>query len=260
MTRRTIAELFDLSGKTAIVTGAGQGMGKSIAMRLADAGANVAVSARKLDSAEHTVAEIRADGGRAIAAPADITISEQLDDVVAAACDAFGGIDILVNCAGGSHPYHMFIDVPAEALQATLERNLHGAYLLSQRAARRMIEDQRQGRIVNIASTAAFRPDFLVSAYNASKAALVSLAQSICVDLAPHGITVNTVAPGPIKTPGTDWAYADPVLAEKIKSRIPLGSPGEADDIAAAVLFAVSPAARFMTGATIVIDGGYMWA
>lgn len=258
MTRPSISELFDLSGKTAIVTASGQGMGRGIAFRLADAGANIVVSHRHIDAAEETAAAIRAQGGRAVAALTDVTDPDQIGETVKIALDSFGAIDILVNNAGGMHPFTPFLDVTPDMYHATIDRNLTGAYFFTQAVARTMVDAKRPGTIVNIASTASSRPDMMVAAYNAAKAAVVSLTQSLAVELAPHGIVVKAVSPGPIRTTATEGLYTDPAISGMIAQRILLGAAGAPDDIAAAVLFCCAPASKHMTGANLVIDGGYV--
>jgi NAD(P)-dependent dehydrogenase (short-subunit alcohol dehydrogenase family) len=259
MTLTPTADLFNLKGKTAIVTGSGQGLGRGIAYRLADAGANIVVSHRHHDAAERTAAEIRERGGSALAVLTDVTELEQLDTTLAAAIDTFGGIDVLVNTVGGMHPITPFLEVSEETWTATMERNLKGTFFLTQKAAKLMVRDKRRGKIVNIASTAAFRPDYQLAAYNAAKAGVVSLTQSLCVELAPYGICINTVVPGPVRTTNTEAIYDLPEVKALIAQRLPLGAPAQPDNIANAVLFCASPASAHMTGGMIVVDGGWMW-
>lgn len=259
MSKTTFNGLFDLSGKTAIVTASGQGMGKAIALRLAEAGANIVVSHKHYDTAKETAQEILAAGGRATTVVTDVTNLAQLDEAVSVAISNFGAVDILVNNAGGMHPFTPFLDVDHDTWLATMERNLKGTYFLSQKVARKMVSAKQGGAIVNIASTAAFKPDFQLAAYNSAKAGVVSLSRSLSVELAPHRIRVNTVVPGPIRTTNTEQVYDDPHVQAMIKERVPLGAPGEPEDIANAVLFCVSPAAKHMTGSMLVIDGGFMW-
>lgn len=257
--RLGMEELFDLRGRTAMVTAAGQGMGRGIACRLADAGANVVVSHKYPETAQAVAQEIRERGGRAIATLADVTDPAQVAASVAAGLAEFGAIDILVNTAGGIDPRTPFLEMTEETWMASIDRNLKGAYFLSQTVARDLIAKGLPGRIVNIASTAAYRPDAQLSVYNIAKVGVLAMTRSLSTELAPHAILVNTVVPGPIRTTKTAGFYDNPALAERIAARVPLGGPGEPDDIANAVLFCAAPASRFMTGGSIVIDGGFMW-
>lgn len=250
-------DLLKLDGATALVTAGGKGLGRAIAMRLADAGAGVAVTHRRKEAADSVAAEISATGGRAIGIELDVTEIASHAAVIDEAAAWGGGVDILVNCAGGMHPFTSFLDVDEATFDATLALNLKSAYFLSQTFARRLVAAQQPGRIINIASTAATRPDFMIAAYNASKAALVQFGRSIAVELAPHGILVNTVAPGPVRTANTEWIYDNPKWQEVLKEKIPLGGPADADDVAAAVLFLCGAGARHMTGSTITVDGGF---
>jgi len=259
MTIPTVAELFDLRGKTAIVTASGQGLGRGIALRLASAGANIVVSHKYMDTAEKVAKEIRDGGGKAAPVLTDVTNLEQQDDTVNTAMKEFGGIDILVNTAGGMHPFTPFLDVTPETWLATVERNLKGTYFLTQKVAKKMVAAKKPGKIVNIASTAAFKPDFQLAAYNMSKAGVVSLTHSLCSELAPYNILVNTVVPGPVRTTNTEAIYDNPIFDKAIKERVPLGKPATPDDIGNAVLFCASRASGHMTGSMIVIDGGWMW-
>ncbi|MFA5632721.1 MAG: SDR family NAD(P)-dependent oxidoreductase [Porticoccaceae bacterium] len=259
MLTTSIAKLFDLSGKTALVTAAGQGMGQAIAYRLAEAGANIVVSHKHRDTAERTAEDLEKMGVKALPVVTDVTDMGQLENAVNVAVDAFGGIDILVNNAGGMHPFTPFLEVTPETWQHTMERNLKGTYFLTQMVARTMVADKRPGKIVNIASTAAFKPDFMLAAYNAAKAGVVSLTHSLSAELAPHGILVNSVVPGPTRTTNTEAIYDTPEIKALIEQKVPLGKTGSAEDVANAVLFCASPASNHMTGSMIVIDGGFMW-
>lgn len=255
-----IIDLFDLSGKTAIVTGAGQGMGRGIALRLAEAGAQLVIAGRTLSKCENVATEIREKGREAIAVACDVTSLDDLDKTVAQTMEAFGHIDILVNNAGGMHPFTPFVDVRPDTWQGTIDRNMKGSYFLTQKCVKQMIAAGRGGRVINVASTAAFKPDYQLAAYNSAKAGMVVMTRSLAIELAPHGILVNTVAPGPIHTDNTAEIYADPQIAKMVKQRVPLGGPGEPDDVANAVLFCSGAASKHMTGGLIVIDGGFMWS
>ncbi|MBB3862129.1 NAD(P)-dependent dehydrogenase (short-subunit alcohol dehydrogenase family) [Novosphingobium hassiacum] len=249
--------LLELEGRTALVTGAGQGLGRAIAHMLAAAGASVVVTHRRLEGAGEVAAEIVALDGKAMPLELDVTDMAAHARAIEAGAQWTGNVDLLVNCAGGMHPFTPFLDVDEATFDDTLARNLKGAYFLSQAFARNLVKAGLPGRIVNIASTAATKPDFQLAAYNASKAALVQFGRSIATELAPHGILVNTVAPGPVRTTNTRWIYDNPAWQKVLKEKVPLGGPAEADDVAAAVLFLCSPAARHMTGSTITVDGGF---
>lgn len=257
MTYTRTNELLNLAGRTALVTGAGQGLGKAIAHRLADAGAAVLVTHRHAAGAVAAAEDIVQAGGKAIGVELDITDTSAHERAIDEGYAWSGGVDILINCAGGMHPFTPFLKVDEATFDATLARNLRGAYFLSQAFARRLVAADRPGRIVNIASTAAAKPDFQLAAYNAAKAALVQFGRSIAVELAPHGILVNTVAPGPVRTTNTEWIYDNPAWQDVIKEKVPLGMPARADDVAAAVLFLCGDGARHMTGSTMTVDGGF---
>lgn len=247
----------DLAGKTAVVTGAGQGLGRAIALALAQAGAHVAVTHRRADGATAVADEISASGGHSIGLELDVTDGARYQPVLDAAADWGSGLDILVNCAGGMHPFTPFLEVDQTTFDATMARNFKGAFFLSQAFAGILVKAGRPGRIVNIASTAATKPDMQLAAYNASKAALVQLGKSIAVELAPHAILVNTVAPGPVRTDSTRWIYDNPKWQAVLKDKVPLGGPADAEDVAAAVVFLCGPGARHITGSTVTVDGGF---
>jgi NAD(P)-dependent dehydrogenase (short-subunit alcohol dehydrogenase family) len=254
----SIAELFNLTGKAAIVTGGGQGMGQAIAYRLAEAGAAVTIAHRRFPDAEKTVAEITARGGHGLAVQADVSHLPDINSVVEHTIARFGSVDILVNNAGGAHPFTKFTDATEELWQSTLERNLKSCYFMSQRVLKEMVTRERGGRIINIASVEAVRSFPYLAAYSASKAAIVSLTASLAFEFAPNGVLVNAIAPGPIKTPNTAAAYDDPKIAAAIKAKIPLGRAGAPDEIATAALFLASAGASFITGTCLAVDGGYL--
>ncbi len=253
-----IAELFDLSGKSAIVTGAAQGIGQAIAFRLAEAGAAVLLAGHNAEGLELSAARIVADGGKADWLVADVLSMQDLDGIVRKAVAAFGGIDILVNCAGGAHPFTPALDVTEETWDRTIDRNLKGAFFLAQKAARQMVAGGRGGRIINVASIAGLKPDPMLVDYNASKAGLISMTRSLAQEFGQHRILVNTIAPGPIMTPNAAHFYEIPEISQLIAQRTPLGHVGQPDDVGNAALFFASRAADHVTGSLIVVDGGML--
>jgi NAD(P)-dependent dehydrogenase (short-subunit alcohol dehydrogenase family) len=252
------APSFDLLGRTALVTGAARGIGRGCAIALAQAGADVALGFRDPGStdARALVGVIASLGRRALPLAMDITRREQITTAVAEAVRHFGRIDVLVNNAGIGPPN------PAEAVtEADFDRtvavNLKGTFFVSQEVGRAMIHDGRGGRIVILGSQAGFVALPTESVYCMTKAALAHLTKCLAVEWAPHGINVNAVAPTFIRTPGTVKWLADDDFRRDLLARIPLGRVGDPVDVAGAVVFLASPAAAMVTGATLMIDGGW---
>jgi len=263
--KKTIAQLFDLSGKGAIVTGGGMGIGRAIVMRLAEAGAAVMIVDIDMDAAGKVVQRVKEKGGKAEAIKADIRSLADAKKVAEATVQAFGSLDILVNNAG-IYPISSALETTEELWDRTLDINLKGTFFFCQAAAREMVKAKRGGRIINMASIDAVHPMGQVSHYNASKGGVLSLTKALALEWGPHGIIVNAVAPGTIWTPGSEKlrveqeaAGKDPQeLLKKFLTRWPLGRPGEADDVAKVVLFYASEAANYVTGTMLAVDGGYL--
>jgi gluconate 5-dehydrogenase len=255
-----VAALFDLHGKVAIVTGGGRGLGRQMADALADAGADLVLCARKAEHCEQAAAELSsAYGVRAIGMRCDIRNHDEIEQVVGRTRDALGRIDILVNNSGttwGSSPEEM----PFDAWQKVIDVNLTGAFLFAQKVGRVLIEQGDGGKIVNIASVAAFRgadPAAMDAVgYNASKGGLIAMTTDLAVKWSRHRINVNAIAPG--------WFRSD--MSERVLetggdillSRIPLGHLGGPDDLKGAIVYLASAASDFVTGQTLVVDGGQL--
>jgi NAD(P)-dependent dehydrogenase (short-subunit alcohol dehydrogenase family) len=246
---------FDVTGRVALVTGAARGIGRACALALARAGADVALGFRDREAGGDVAQAIRALGRRALPLQMDVTRRDQIASAVAEAHRAFGRIDILVNNAGIGPP-RPAESVTEEDFDATLAVNLRGTFFVSQAVGRLMI-GAGGGRIVNLSSQAGFVALPTESVYCMTKAAIAHLTKCLAVEWAAHGINVNAVAPTFIRTPGTVKWLADETFRQELLARIPLGRVGEPADVAAAVVFLASPAASMITGATLMIDGGW---
>jgi gluconate 5-dehydrogenase len=254
-----VQELFDLTGNVAIVTGGGSGLGRQMAGALAEAGADLVLCARKADRCEQAALELEEIGVRALGLGCDLRDPAAIEAAVRRAVDELGRLDVLVNNAGtswGAPPE----DVPLEGWQKVIDVNLTGAFLFAQSVGRVLIEQGEGGKIVNIASVAAFRgaPQGAMNAvpYNTSKGGLIGLTIDLAVKWAPHGINVNAIAPGwfPTDLSGSTLDAA----GDRLLARIPLGRYGGPDDLKGAVVFLASAASDYITGTTLVVDGGQM--
>jgi glucose 1-dehydrogenase len=246
-----------LDGKVALVAGAGGGIGGAGAEGLAREGAAVLCADIDGAAAEATAGRIRDAGGRAAAQALDVRDRTQVDAAVAAAARQFGRLDILLDCAGISHRGN-FLDLDGATWERILAVNLTGMFHLGQAAARQMMQQGGGGSIINVTSQLAevARPER--AAYVASKGGGRSLTQAMAVDLAAHGIRVNAIAPGPTLTGLTRSTYTDPQARRATEAIIPLGRLGQPDDLVGAVLFLASDEARWVTGSTVTVDGGYV--
>ena len=246
-----------VAGKAALVTGAGGGIGGAGAEALAREGAAVFCTDRDGAAAEATAARIRAGGGRAAAAALDVRDRAAVDAAIAAVVREFGRLDIVLESAGISHRLD-FLDLDAETWERIIAVNLTGMFHVGQAAARQMVRQGGGGSIINVTSQLAevARPER--AAYVASKGGARSLTQAMAVDLARHGIRVNAIAPGPTLTGLTRASYEDPAARRATEALIPLGRLGRPDDLAGAVVFLAGDEARWVTGSTVTVDGGYL--
>ena len=249
--------LFDLTGKVAIVTGSSRGIGKAIAMRLAEQGARVAISSRKIDACEAVVREVEAayGPGRAVAIAASISAKADLEKLVAETGSRLGPIDILV-CNAASNPYYgPLAGITDEQFRKILDNNILSNHWLVQLVAPGMIE-RKDGAIIIVSSIGGLAGSPVIGAYNISKAADMQLARNLAVEFGGHNVRVNCIAPGLIKTDFAKALWEDKARLAKVEAATPLARIGDPDDIAGAAVFLASDAGRFVTGQTMVVDGG----
>jgi NAD(P)-dependent dehydrogenase (short-subunit alcohol dehydrogenase family) len=245
---------FDLSGKVAIVTGGGRGIGRAIALGLAKAGASVVVTSRTQKEIDAVVEEIGKSGGKALAMVTDLTVNDQLENLVQATVKEFGKIDILVNNAARSF-LRSLMDLREDGWDKVFNTNLKAVWLLSRLVARKMME-QKSGRIINITTVGAEKAELGMAAYGCSKAALKMLTRCMAREWAQFGIQVNAVGPGLTKTDFSKPIWSNPEVAKHVSAAIPMGRLAEPEEIVGSVLFLASDAARFITGHSIYVDGG----
>ena len=252
----TVLPSFDVAGRVALVTGAARGLGRSIALALAEAGADVALGLRDQAADGGLAAEIEGLGRQALRLQMDISRMGEIGPAVQAAAARFGRLDILVNNAGIA-PENLAEDVREDDFDATLAVNLKGTFFACQAAGRLMI-GQGYGRIINVGSQAGTVALPGESVYCMTKAAITHLTRCLAVEWGQHGITVNAVAPTFIRTPGTQAALSDPQFRADVIERIAaLHRIGEPPEVAGVVVFLASPAASLITGETVLIDGGW---
>ena len=248
------AEMFSLKGRVALVTGASSGLGVQFAKALADNGAAVALVARRADRLKSLKDEIEGKGGRAVAIEADVTDHAAVARTFDAAEKAFGTVTILVNNAGIAHGGRA-VEMPPEEWRKVLSTNLDAVFFWAQEAARRLLAAKKQGAIVNIASVLGLAVSKGAVAYAAAKAGVVQVTKALAVELAFKGVRVNAIAPGWFVTEMND-DYLSGEAGTAIKREIPMGRFGNPGDLDGALLLLVSDAGGYITGATIVVDGG----
>lgn len=267
MSYSPLSDLINLSGKTAIVTGGAVGIGFGIAYRLAEAGANVVVADVNKEAANAAVATLKENGWQAISAHVDVSKNKDVEQMITAAVTTFGGLDILVNNAG-IYPNILVMNMTEDDFEKVLSVNLKSVFLCTKAAAKQMIKRGKGGKIINITSIDALHPSSAgLAHYDASKHGVWGFTKNVALELAPHKIWVNAVAPGGIATPGVSALQKGMILPKGVDiekmmqtflAKIPMKRMGEPDDIGRAVLFLASDMSSYMTGSQVVVDGGVL--
>jgi NAD(P)-dependent dehydrogenase (short-subunit alcohol dehydrogenase family) len=247
---------LELSGKAAVVIGGTSGIGRAIAHGLAEAGADVVPTSRRIEQVNAAASEIEERGRRSLRVASDVGDRPSLESLLTEAVNAFGKVDILVNCAGRTKRGPT-LDFPEEDWNAIIETNLSGTLRACQVFGRHMVK-REYGRIINIASLSTFVALLEVAAYSASKAAVASLTKSLALEWSPHGVNVNAIAPGVFETDLNRHLLHDTPRGNEFKMRTPMKRFGDVKELAGAAVFLASDAASFVTGEVLVVDGGFL--
>jgi glucose 1-dehydrogenase len=249
-----------LEGKTVLITGGSQGIGQGIAFRLAEEGADIVIDyVGSSQPADATVAQIQKRGRRALAVEADISSVDQIHSMMKQAVDSFGGVDVLINNAGVEKHASIW-EATEHDYDLVLTINLKGAFFASQAFAQHRMAVKKPGKIINISSVHEELPFPHFTSYCASKGGVKMMMRNLSIELAPYGITVNNIAPGAIETPINTALLNDPPKLKALLGNIPLGRLGQVNDVGGVAAFLASSDADYITGATIVVDGGLTWS
>ena len=249
---------MDLTGKVALVTGGGRGLGREMALALAEAGADVAVASRTLSALEKTAEEIRQRGSRSLPLPTDVSKVDQINKMIKDTLDEFGRIDILVNNAG-TVIRKSSLEITEADWDKVVNTILKASFFCAQAAARVMVR-QKKGKIINIGSLTSVRGLPRIIPYVASRGGILQLTKGLAVEWAPYNISVNAIGPGYFKTQQTAPLFADKEWVKKTVARIPMGRTGIPQDLAGVVVFLASEASDYITGQMIFVDGGWLAA
>lgn len=248
-----------LSGKKALVTGGSQGIGQAIAYRLAEEGADVVIDyVGHAETAQQVVTEIKKLGRQAIALQANLDFVSEIQGLIQKSVEGLGGIDVLVNNAG-VEKHAPFWEVTEKDYDFVLDTNLKGAFFVTQAFVRHRMDVKQPGKIINISSVHEELPFPHFTSYCASKGGMKMMMRNLSIELAPYGITINDIAPGAIETPINTQLLNDPVKLKALLANIPLGRLGQTSDVAGVAAFLASNDSDYITGATIVVDGGLTW-
>jgi NAD(P)-dependent dehydrogenase (short-subunit alcohol dehydrogenase family) len=247
--------MFDLTNKTAIITGASRGIGQAIAEAYAQAGASLVLTSRKMENVGPVAETIRAAGGRAIALPAHAGDQAAAEAVVQSALAEFGRVDILVNNAATNPHFGPLLTAEASHFDKIFEVNVKGYFFMIKAAAPAM-QAQGGGKVINVASTAGINPGPQMGVYSTSKAAVLMLTKALAIELAPANIQVNALAPGFVKTRFSAALWTNPVLSRGLEKLTPAGRIAEPNELTGAALYLASDASSFTTGSVLVVDGG----
>ena len=257
--KRSFLAKFRLEGKIALVTGGSRGIGRSIALGLAEAGADVAIASRKLPDLEAVAQEITQLGRKALPVAANVRHLPEIDSLVKQVVGEFGRVDILVNNAGTNVVYDSVFNIDEKAWDVVMGLNLKGYFFLSQ-AVGKIMRDKGGGSIINTASEAGIRPGVGMSVYSISKAGVIMLTKVLAQEWGQYNIRANAIAPGVIKTRLSTALQTNPIIRDRTEDSTALGRIAEPEEIVGAALFLASDASSYMTGQTLVLDGGHFFS